>query len=210
MLHRGYGRLLSRYRRYAPDYDRQYARYSEGSLSRAVALTPDIEGDLLDAACGTGQFVARLREHRPRLRITGVDISREMLAQARARFANDGQVQFMEGTAEQLPVEANAFDIVACNNAFHLVQDAPAALSEFHRVLRPGGTLIIVDWRRDAPQMALMLAGQRLIDRQVRHVRSIRAMRSLLEENRFDVTRGERFRVKPMWGLMALKATRRD
>jgi len=210
MPHRGYRLLLHRYRRYAPDYDRHYARYSDGTLARALALTPDIDGDLLDVACGTGLFEANLRQRRPRLRITGVDISPEMLANARRRFAGDDRVQFLQGTAEQLSVESNSFDIISCNNAFHLVQDASAALREFHRVLRAQGTLIIIDWCRNAPQMALMTAGQRLLDRQTRHVRGVREMRVLLAEHRFDVQRCERFRVRPMWGLMAFSALRRD
>ena len=210
MLHRGYRHLLYRYRRYAPNYDRHYARYSDGSLARALAMTPDIDGDLLDVACGTGLFEAHLRQRRPRLRITGVDISPEMLASARRRFAGDDHVRFLQGTAEQLPVESNAFDIVGCNNAFHLVQDASAALREFHRVLRARGMLIIIDWCRNAPQMALMTAGQRLLDRQVRHVRGVHEMRALLSEHRFDVQRCERFRVRPMWGLMAFSALRCD
>jgi ubiquinone/menaquinone biosynthesis C-methylase UbiE len=209
MSRTGYANLLTRYRRYAPRYDHKFARYSDGTLARALALVPEREADLLDVACGTGLFIARLRQHRPRIYITGVDISEEMLSQAQRRFAGDAMVRFAASGAERLPVDDASFDIVACNNAFHLVQDADAALREFRRVLRPGGRVIIVDWCIDYPQMAMMAAALRMTDRHARHIRSLRALTALLGEHAFEVTDRQRFRVPPMWGLMAVAATRR-
>ncbi len=203
-----YSNLLKRYERYAPNYDQQFARYSEGTLTKALELTPNINGRLLDVACGTGSFEELLRAQRPHLSLTGVDISSEMLARARERFRDDDQVEFLSGTAEHVPVGDAAFDIVTCNNAFHLVQNAGSALREFHRVLKPDGTIIIIDWCRDAPQMALMAVALRLTDRQVRSIRTLGSMTALVEEHGFEITVAERFRVKPMWGLMAVAAKR--
>jgi ubiquinone/menaquinone biosynthesis C-methylase UbiE len=205
----GYDNLLTRYRRYAPNYDHKFARYSDGTLSRALALVPDAPADLLDIACGTGLFIARLRTHRPQVRVTGVDISEEMLAVARARFNDDAYVRFIAAGAECLPIDDASFDIVACNNAFHLVQDASAALREFRRVLRPGGRVVIIDWCIDYPQVAVMAAVLRMIDRQVRHIRGLRTLSALLGAHGFEVTQGMRFRVPLRWGLMAVAATRR-
>ncbi len=202
----GYRNLLRRYEHYAPNYDRRFARYSQGTLHKALELVPDIEGALLDVACGTGLFETLLREHRPRLRITGVDLSPQMLDRARERFAGDDRVRFITGSAERLDVPDQSFDIVVCNNAFHLVQDAPAALREFHRVLRPGGRTVIVDWCMDYPQIAMMDIFYHVTDRNGRHIRTVEALSKLMQAAGFEVAHRERFRVPPLWGLMAIAA----
>lgn len=209
MRRTGYDNLLRRYQHYAPEYDSRFARYSEGTLSRAMAYVPDTDGDLLDVACGTGLFEARLRQHRPRMRATGVDLSPEMLNVAREHFAGDARYQFVAGSAEHLPSDDAAFDVVVCNNAFHLVQDAGAALREFHRVLRERGRIVIIDWCRDAPQMALMAVGLRLTDRQVRRIRTLAGLCAIIEEHGFEISHRGRFRVQPLWGLMAVVAEKR-
>jgi ubiquinone/menaquinone biosynthesis C-methylase UbiE len=206
----GYQNLLRRYQRYAPDYDRRFARYSEGTLNKALSLVPRADGDLLDVACGTGLFETKLRERRPGLSVTGVDISVEMLEKARQRFAGDQQVRFIAGTAERLDVPEESVDIVVCNNAFHLVQDAAAALREFRRVLRPQGLVIIVDWCMNYPQIALMNLVFRMTDRQVRSIRTVEALAQIMTSAGLSVTHRERFRVPPLWGLMALAARKVD
>jgi ubiquinone/menaquinone biosynthesis C-methylase UbiE len=131
-----------------------------------------------------------------------------MLNRARERFKADPHITFKPGTAEFLPVESGSFDVVACNNAFHLVQDAAAAMREFHRALRSGGRVILIDWCRDAPQMKAMALALKLADRQVRRMQSMGGLASMMEEHGFTVTHRERFRVPPMWGLMAVVAER--
>jgi ubiquinone/menaquinone biosynthesis C-methylase UbiE len=204
----GYRNLLKRYERYAPSYDRRFARYSDGTLHKALDLVPDTDGQLLDVACGTGLFESLLRKHRPRMRITGIDLSPQMLERARERFVGDKQVQFMGGSAERIDAADASYDVLVCNNAFHLVQDAPAALREFHRVLRPGGRAIIVDWCMDYPQIVMMDLFLRMSDRQTRNIRTIEALAKLMHAAGFQVMHRERFRVPPLWGLMALAAER--
>ena len=202
----GYRNLLRRYERYAPDYDRRFSRYSEGTLSKALQLTPDIEGELLDVACGTGLFEIKLRAHRPQLRITGIDISPQMLERARQRFDGDDSVTFLSGTAERLPVLDASFDIIACNNAFHLVQDAPAALVEFHRVLKPGGTLVIVDWCTDRPSMRLRAAVMKLVDRHPRNLRRVDELATLVQQAGFSIELRDQFTAPGHWGMLVVRA----
>jgi ubiquinone/menaquinone biosynthesis C-methylase UbiE len=204
----GYRNLLRRYERYAPNYDHRFARYSERTLSKALELVPNIGGNLLDVACGTGLFEMKLREHRPCLRVTGIDLSPQMLDKARERLngEEDGRFRFAIGTAERLSEPDESSDVVVCNNALHLVQDAPAALREFHRVLKPGGRVVIVDWCIDFPQVALMDVFLRVSDRQVRNIRGVRALSRLLTDAHFEVIHSERFMARPLWGLMVLAA----
>lgn len=217
---RSYQPLLERYARYAPVYDRRFARYSMKTLQRALQSIPPhephpahngsnqdgMQQSLLDVACGTGFFIDMLRMERPDIRTVGVDVSSEMLQQARQRVAESEHRQWREGQAEQLPADEAEFDVITCNNAFHLVQDAAAALREFRRVLKPGGTLILVDWCADFPQMSAMVLVQRLTDRQKRSLRTLRELTSLLGEAGFDVQQQERFVVPPLWGMMRVVA----
>jgi arsenite methyltransferase len=80
-------------------------------------------------------------------RVTGIDMTSEMLAKARAAAAEMGapNVEFVEGEVERLPFEPASFDVVISNGVIDLVPDKTAVFSEIHRVLRPGGRIQIAD-----------------------------------------------------------------
>jgi ubiquinone/menaquinone biosynthesis C-methylase UbiE len=198
-----YKNLLKRYASYAPSYDRKWGRYSMATLNRALeAIAVEGNTSLIDVACGTGLFARMLRQHRPHLSITGIDISPEMLGKARQRMPD---VRWRIGRAEALPVDSGEFDVLTCTNAFHLVQDARAALLEFQRVLRPGGRVVIVDWCRDFPVMKIRDAVLRFADRQQRQIRTLREQIDLFENCGFNAINAERFRAG-LWGLMCIVA----
>src|SRR5687768_8319556 len=145
-----YAKLLKRYSAYAPVYDRRWGRYSAATLGKALENIPaDGDAALLDVACGTGLLAGMLRKSHPRLRITGIDISADMLEKAKQRVPPGDGVMWRVGTAENIPLPDNQFDVVTCTNAFHLVQDPQTALGEFRRVLRPGGALGRSEERRE-------------------------------------------------------------
>jgi arsenite methyltransferase len=83
----------------------------------------------------------------PEGRVTGLDMTPEMLAKARAGAADAGleNVEFVEGEAEQLPFPDESFDFVISNGVIDLVPDKEAVFGELHRVLLPGGRLQIAD-----------------------------------------------------------------
>lgn len=215
-----YRHLLSRYRRYAAGgrYDRWFARYSRATLRHALEAIP-IQGGgegvrLLDVACGTGLFAAMLRAERPRLRITGVDVSPDMLELAKRRLppSPENGIAWKQGFAESLPVESGGFDVVTCTNAFHLVQDGAAAIREFRRVLKPGGTLVLVDWCLDYRVMRLRNAVLRIVDRQKRAIRTLDQMVRLVEDagprGGLAIRLKVRFLATPAWGMMCVVAAR--
>ena len=203
-----YRHLLKRYEFYAPRYDKLFRRYSAATLGKALEAIP-MEGEawLLDVACGTGMLADMLLRKRPNLHITGVDLSPHMLERARQRIAPvPGRVEWLVGHAEQLPVESHRFDVLTCTNAFHLVQDAPAALAEFRRVLKREGKVVLVDWCLDFPIMRVRDAALRVSDRQKRHIRRLFEMVNLMQEAGFAVEHSERFLATPVWGLMCVVA----
>jgi SAM-dependent methyltransferase len=79
--------------------------------------------------------------------VTGIDMTPEMLAKARAAATEMGasNVEFVEAEAERLPFEDGSFDVVISNGVIDLVPDKDAVFSELHRVLAPGGRIQIAD-----------------------------------------------------------------
>jgi ubiquinone/menaquinone biosynthesis C-methylase UbiE len=83
----------------------------------------------------------------PHGRVTGIDMTPEMLAKARAAAAELGaeNVEFVEAEAEALPFPNGSFDVVVSNGVIDLIPDKDAVFAELFRVLVPGGRMQIAD-----------------------------------------------------------------
>jgi arsenite methyltransferase len=79
--------------------------------------------------------------------VTGIDMTPEMLAKARAAAAELGRtnIEFIDSEAEQLPFPDASFDVVISNGVIDLIPDKDAVFSEIFRVLTPGGRIQIAD-----------------------------------------------------------------
>lgn len=119
--------------------------------STIKALVAHVEGkDLraLDVGTGPGQLAFYLAK--AGFKVTGLDISPGMIEQARQTAIREGlSCDFRTGDAEQLPFEDNAFDVIVTRNLVWTLPNPQAAIQEWHRVLKPGGRIIISDgyWR---------------------------------------------------------------
>lgn len=114
--------------------------------ARLVAtLPPGPLGRLLDIGTGTGRILELLA---PRAETaTGVDLSLEMLALARARLrqAGLGRCTLRQADMSRLPYAPASFDLVTLSMALHYADDPAEVLAEAARVLAPGGTLAVID-----------------------------------------------------------------
>lgn len=122
----------------------------------AAALAP---GDAaLDVCTGTGALATRLKAAvGPSGTVVGVDFSPGMLAVARRRV---GGVDFREGDATRLDgIEDASVDAVTIGFGLRNVTDRPAALREAHRVLRPGGRLVVLEFSQVRNRAAARLYG---------------------------------------------------
>jgi arsenite methyltransferase len=104
---------------------------------------------VLDDGCGPGFYCLELLEDvGPSGSIVGVDGSAAMLALAARRCAGHDNVELREGDATALPVEDASFDAALSVQVQEYIGDVAAGLAELHRVLKPGGRVLVfdVDW----------------------------------------------------------------
>jgi len=110
--------------------------------------TPNGGERVLDAGCGCGfdTFIAASITGMTG-RAVGIDITAEMLEVARSASGsfNSGNIEFWEGSIEQLPFEDGYFDLVISNGVLNLIPDKQTAFKEIARVLRPKGSLAAAD-----------------------------------------------------------------
>jgi SAM-dependent methyltransferase len=105
--------------------------------------------DVLEAGCGIATDGAQFA--RAGARYTGVDLSPTAVRLARERFGMHGlDGRFVQGSIVELPFAAESFDLVYSMGVIHHIPDTDAAVSEFHRVLRPGGRAIVMLYHRDS------------------------------------------------------------
>lgn len=119
------------------------------------------KGEAIDIGCGPGHLVFDLARQLPDLQLTGIDMSDEVLEQAESFAAQHGygsRVQFKKGSAEEVPFADGSFDLVVSTLSLHHWREPAAVLNEIARIVRPGGTFLIFDLRRDmAPPFYLLL-----------------------------------------------------
>jgi ubiquinone/menaquinone biosynthesis C-methylase UbiE len=136
---------------------RWYAKTTRKDIERFRALARRLRdafprgGDVLEVAPGPGYFaieMARDASHR----VTGLDISHTMVDLARRNAADAGvEVDFRRGDASAMPFADNSFDLLTCSAAFKNFTQPHKALEEMYRVLRPGGTALVIDLNKDVP-----------------------------------------------------------
>ena len=119
---------------------------------RLVQLAPvGRDCQALDVCCGTGDLTLALASRG--FETTGVDFSEPMLSVARRRGARrkeKGRPRFIQGDALQLPFASDSFDVVTVAYGLRNLADVDAGLRELTRVLRPGGTLLILEFGKPA------------------------------------------------------------
>jgi ubiquinone/menaquinone biosynthesis C-methylase UbiE len=137
-----------------------------------AALDAQPADAVVDIGCGPGFYVAALAERTAS--VTGIDPSPAMLAVAARKTDAHGNVTLLAGEAAPLPLEDASMDRALSVQVFEYIADVPAALAEIHRVLRPGGRVVLwdIDWTtlswhaEDAERMARMT---RAWDRHLAH-----------------------------------------
>ena len=138
--------IRAAYKRWAGFYDIVFGGVSAIGRRRAVELANRMPGSrVLEVGVGTG---LALPHYLPMKRVTGIDLSAEMLAQARKRVASTGLANveaLHEMDAEATDFEDAAFDIAVAMFVASVVPHPRALLAEMRRVVRPGGNILFVN-----------------------------------------------------------------
>jgi len=150
------GRSRTAFDRQAHDYDTApYGRHARRLHDDVMAAVGTFSfADVLDVGCGTGTTLAAVLAAHADVRACGIDLSPQMIAVARERLGDGADVQVAD--AEHLPLADGSVDLVTCIDSLHHYPDPSAALAEMHRVTRPGGELVLGEWRAAVPFRQLL------------------------------------------------------
>lgn len=150
---RGAGHDIPIHGRHSHVYDRvarRAMRWFYRRLAADVAPVPPAGGTVLDVGTGPGLLLVELARQRPDLRLSGIDLSDDMVALAGANLRReglDGRVEVRQSDVAALPYPDASFDLVVSSFSLHHWGEVAPAVRELARVLRPGGTLRIYDLR---------------------------------------------------------------
>lgn len=143
-----FDKIASRY-----DFLNHFLSFGIDKLWRRRAirlLQPLLPIDLLDVATGTGDFAIEALKTGA-IRITGVDISEEMLAVGKNKLKAlglDDKIELKKGDSEQLEFDDASFDAVTVAFGVRNFENLSKGLSEIYRVLRPGGAICILEFSK--------------------------------------------------------------
>lgn len=149
---------------------RRWRAKALSALGRMLARQGAERPEILDIATGTGDVAFDLARRFPEARITGVDLSAGMLAVAAKKLAAApegvrGRVAFRQADCLALPFGDGSFDTVTVAYGVRNFQELEKGYREMHRVLRPGGTLCVIELSR--PQGVLTKAFYDLYSRRL-------------------------------------------
>jgi ubiquinone/menaquinone biosynthesis C-methylase UbiE len=138
--------ILEQFGQQAPAYARLVRSRADGSSTRLIdALRPTSADHVLDVGCGPGLLSLALAERAGQ--VTGIDLTPEMLEQARALQGElaIGNIQWQQGDILPLRFPDGAFSIVVTKATFHHLTDPAAVLAQMIRVCAPGGRIAVSD-----------------------------------------------------------------
>jgi SAM-dependent methyltransferase len=141
--------LLGRYRSLARISERveEFTAWRNGVLEKALGSLPPIslEGKtVLDFGCGGGEL-SRLLMARGAAKLYGVDLNPDALDDARRSNPNGASAEFLLGAESSIPLPSSSIDVIFCISVLEHVIDVDSILTEWHRILRPGGH-VLIEW----------------------------------------------------------------
>jgi phosphatidylethanolamine/phosphatidyl-N-methylethanolamine N-methyltransferase len=133
------------YARWAPIYDKTFGVIADAGRVKAVDIINTLDGKVLEVGVGTGMSLPMYRRD---LKITGIDLSADMLKRARERVSRDalGNVEdIAQMDAGEMDYADSSFDVVVAMYVMTVVPDPEKVLNELARVCRPGGTVLLIN-----------------------------------------------------------------
>lgn len=202
----GTDRVRTYYERFAHRYDRS-VRFWERVLSMEAGrrwAASRASGDVLEIGVGTG---LNLPFYGPDVRLTGVDLSPAMLAEARRRAVALGRdADLREADAQALEFPSDRFDTVLFSLSLCSIPDDRRAVAEGVRVLKPGGRMLLLEHVRSPSPV--VRAGQRLVEPLFLRFQADHLTREPLEHVRAEGMEVEEVQ-RWAWGIMERVSARK-
>lgn len=187
-------------------YEDKWADYLSHTHQKMLDIfSSDREHRILDVSAGTGLMVHHLlKRDYDFSELVLNDISEEMLSMARTRIDGHEAVSFTEFPAERLGFEKDSFDTVISMSAFHNYTDQAMALSEMHRVLKPGGRLFLLDWNKKG-WFRFVNMYINIVTEEVIQTKSAGAVKKALKKSSFRVNKSEEWKFG-RWNFFLIEA----
>lgn len=176
------------YDKLADRYDKQYQSYLKHTHEKLLdKLELSSSDEVLDASAGTGLLAREILDmFGPFNRLVLNDPSPKMQERAKYRLRYEKEVEFTSHFSEELPFENDSFTQVICLNSFHYYTNQERILENFNKVLKPAGTLWILDWNRTG---SFKIANKFIdwLSPENINSRTLSEIKSLLSDNGFKV-----------------------
>lgn len=186
-------------------YDIIYWGYVRKTNEMALQAVHPAGGEhFLNIGCGTGDLEKRLIKKWPGLRITGIDLSSDMLERAGEKLAAHPNVQFKEGDFLKIPLPDHAYDAAFSISNLHYFADPEAVFAKAGRLLKPGGKFILIDWNRQSLKGKIYHAYMSALDPAFAKVYTIAEASALFKNASFTVETTTLFRVDLFWSMMRI------
>lgn len=171
-------------------------------VMRALHLTG--KEKILDVACGTGELERRIFSKFPDQPVWGADISQHMLDLAHEKLGKIDNLVLKQADCQKLPFADGEFDRVVNSSAFHYMREPQLVIDEMARVLKPGGSVIIMDWCWDFLNAKLYHYFRKTFFPAHYRVYSLAEIKSMYEKAGLKVAAVETFSVRLIWKMMCV------
>ncbi len=105
-----------------------------------------------DIGCGTGYFTIPAAEMAERGNVFAIDMQEEMLEMLKEKISGKENITIVSSTEDKIPLPDESVDIAFMANVLHEI-DGDGTLREAHRILRHGGILVVVDWKKEKTEI---------------------------------------------------------
>ena len=209
-----YKNVIEEYTAIAKIYQDKWARYI-ASTEQAILEQLKLHGKetILDAGCGTGSLILALQKRfKHKGTIYGFDITPAMLELAefnlsKGRFNKSLQLELAH--CENFSAKKNSIDIIIFSSVLHHLPHPEHALTEFHRVLKKNGLLILVDYCTDYPATKLFDVFARLFHKAHHKAYSSEYVKELLVKHKFKITTFKTWKATAFRGVMLFEARKK-
>ncbi|VAW14038.1 hypothetical protein MNBD_BACTEROID05-1177 [hydrothermal vent metagenome] len=199
--------IQKEYARLASNYDQRWASYVLTTVYETIKRIDwkDVKA-LLDVGCGTGELLKTVHSQFPEIKLSGVDLSREMLEVARQKLEEN--INLQNSSSEELSFDSESFDVVVSCSAFHFFENPVRVLREFQRVLKPKGKIVITDWCHDYLSCQVHDVFLHLFNRGHSRTYSVKEIKDIFKEAGLKNIKIDCYKINWLWGMMTVEAVR--